>query len=63
MTLDLLNPSKHHNTDTASSLLVDFILSVDSSSDWMGAVVVDVVMQLAVSRSELLLFQEQRVVQ
>lgn len=55
--------SKHNNTDTASPLFIDIVLHVDSSGNGLGAVVVDIVVQLAVSRSELLLFEEQWVVQ
>lgn len=53
---------KHDHPNTASFLLVDVVLHINSTSDCTCTVVEQIEMQLTVSRAELLRFEEERVV-
>ena len=55
--------SKHNYAYATTTLIVHVILRVHASQDWKGPVVVEVIMQLAITRTEPLLFEEQRVVE
>lgn len=59
----LLDSSKHHHTDPATPILIDCILRINTPGYWRCSVIVKVEMQLAVSRGELQVFEEQRIVQ
>lgn len=53
----------HHDSNASSFRSIDIVFGVHTASYGSSAVVVQVVMQLAVSCSELLLLQEERIVE
>ena len=55
-------PLKHNNTNTAHLRRIRQVLLIDSSLDRRRTVVIDVVVKLAITSTELELFKEERVV-
>jgi hypothetical protein len=55
-------PSEKHDPNTASLALVWLILRIHPTINRLRPPVVQVMVQLAISRAELQLFQEQRVI-
>lgn len=53
---------KHDHPNTASFLLVNVVLHINSTGDCTCTVVEQIEMQLTVSRAEFLRFEEERVV-
>lgn len=53
---------EHHETNSAEVVLICPVLVVNTAGDWFRAVVEQVVMQLPITRAELLLFKEQCVI-
>ena len=51
-------PSEHDNAHATSLFVVDLVPSINSPRDWFGPVFVKVEMQLSVSFTKLLGFEE-----
>lgn len=57
------SPSKHNNPDPPALTLINIIPSIDAAGDGRGAVIVEVVVQLAVADAEALGLEKKRVVE
>lgn len=55
--------SYHNHTNAASLRGIDSVLSIDTAGYWSCTVIIQIVMQLAVSGAEPLLLEEERVVE